>query len=51
MKMQDFSTLLMARPQLAEAMRRDFGLFCSGVAFGPSCSSRLAAELDAVGMT
>ncbi|MGA7635407.1 MAG: phage terminase large subunit [Candidatus Acidiferrales bacterium] len=28
MKMQDFSTLLMARPQLAEAMKRDFGLFC-----------------------
>lgn len=28
MKAKDFSTLLMARPQLAEAMKKDFGLFC-----------------------
>lgn len=28
MKVKDFSTLLMARPQLAEAMKKDFGLFC-----------------------
>jgi predicted phage terminase large subunit-like protein len=28
MKVKDFSTLLMARPQLGEAMKKDFGLFC-----------------------